>query len=175
MRRPTTAIFLALLLMQAGSSLTLQATDIQNNSNIRNSDSPQARATDNTFAAMHTSNDTVAAHAATNKKDIHVPVQANESAEMLKDAESHGASQVGANVNQADVLIYPNPADEYVTIQANDVAARVVIMDTRGNKLADVRINSGDLDVSALTAGVYLLRIFDRYDNMIDNELVVIQ
>ncbi len=175
MRRPTTAIFLALLLMQAGSSLTLQANDEPTESNAQASASHLEYKVNNRHAVAINWDLAVGRRAAQAATDVEDTNNQYSDDEMFKDAGADVDRSSDSDFNKAEVRIFPNPADDYVTIQAGDFAARVIVMDTRGNRLADMQIRSGDLDVSSLTPGVYLLRIFDRYDNMVANELVVIQ
>ncbi len=175
MRRPTTAIFLALLLMQAGSSLTLQANDESTESKAQASTSHPEYKVNKRHAVAINWDLAVGRQAAKTDADIDGVTNQHDDDRMLKDAGADFNRTNEMDVKKAEVRVFPNPADEYVTIQAEGIASRVVVMDTSGNRLADVHIGGGDLDVSSLTPGVYLLRIFDRYDNMVANELVVIQ
>ena len=60
--------------------------------------------------------------------------------------------------NNLNISIFPNPATDFVTIEANDLQ-QVILMDMTGKTLSSTAAkgNSVRLDVSGLKAGVYLL------------------
>ena len=60
--------------------------------------------------------------------------------------------------NNLNISIFPNPATDFVTIEANDLQ-QVILMDMTGKTLSSTAAkgNSVRLDVSGLKAGVYLI------------------
>ena len=65
------------------------------------------------------------------------------------------------NVNGLSVVLYPNPANGYVTLSALPAAARITIIDAAG-RLCGSWPSQGEqttLDISHLSAGQYYLRI----------------
>ncbi len=63
-----------------------------------------------------------------------------------------------------DVLLYPNPASQIVTIKTNDniVITSVEVYDISGKKIGMELSNENSLDVSNLADGIYLLNIFSE-------------
>jgi hypothetical protein len=57
------------------------------------------------------------------------------------------------------IMIFPNPVTSQLQITAAQVLARVVVMDWSGRKLLDVKPmgTTASLEVSSLAPGVYLL------------------
>ena len=73
-------------------------------------------------------------------------------------------STVGIDgVDAASVAIFPNPATEYAVVNGLKAGADVVVVDING-KIRLSATADGDmmtLDVSALSAGVYFVRVSD--------------
>lgn len=69
-------------------------------------------------------------------------------------------SGLGEQVNSNDVVVYPNPSSDNITIQlpGNILAEKLEIYDMNG-KLVVSKHNSNTLNVSSLTKGLYLLKI----------------
>ncbi len=65
----------------------------------------------------------------------------------------------------ARVSIYPNPARETINIEA-PVRVSVIIIDMYGKVIREVE-NARNFSVSDLSAGIYLLRIFDGNKNLV--------
>ncbi|MBC6610921.1 M4 family metallopeptidase [Hymenobacter sp. BT507] len=74
-----------------------------------------------------------------------------------------GATTLDAKMPTRQVAVYPNPATDHVVIALpdNGTVAGVEVMDIRGAKLAVPYAGKGELNVSALAKGVYILRISD--------------
>lgn len=62
------------------------------------------------------------------------------------------------NENGLNVNVYPNPATDFVTIEADDLQ-QVILMDMTGKTLSSIAAEgrSVRLDVANLKAGVYLI------------------
>jgi hypothetical protein len=63
------------------------------------------------------------------------------------------------------LTIYPNPASNRITISASETIKEVSMMNISGQVITNLYPNteSFEIDVSALTDGIYFLRILDRY------------
>ena len=73
----------------------------------------------------------------------------------------------GVNDIKADdqFSIYPNPANGFINIVANNQPVRVVIFNMSGRELMSVS-HETSVDTSALPSGNYLVKIVDRYGNV---------
>ncbi|MCS6934117.1 MAG: PKD domain-containing protein [Chitinophagales bacterium] len=65
------------------------------------------------------------------------------------------------DANPTSILVYPNPADSYVTISVNNhTVERIVMMDANGAILGSVEgQGANQLDIRHLQAGIYFLEI----------------
>ena len=65
-----------------------------------------------------------------------------------------------------DTNIYPNPANNYVIVEGEDIQ-EVEILDMVGRKLISHKVdNSSMIDISDLTSGMYLIRTIDVNNNI---------
>lgn len=65
-----------------------------------------------------------------------------------------------AEVSKTEVLVYPNPFENYLTIESNNQLLECTLHDMQGRLVAQKVIrNSGNMDVSGLTSGTYVLRM----------------
>lgn len=63
-----------------------------------------------------------------------------------------------SNTEENNVLVYPNPTNNIITIEAEN--AIVELLDLNGKQIQSISINvKGQLDLSGLSQGVYLLQI----------------
>lgn len=69
------------------------------------------------------------------------------------------------NVAPNNLTLYPNPANETVTLSV-PTSARVEWFDATGRSLALPAVSEGVYDCSALTAGVYFVRVTEDKDNL---------
>ena len=68
------------------------------------------------------------------------------------------------------LTIYPNPADNWLTIPFSEKFARVEIYDLKGGRLFSARLSEdGRLDVSFLNTGVYMLHVSGETYKIIKN------
>jgi hypothetical protein len=60
-----------------------------------------------------------------------------------------------------DMVIYPNPVKDVINIQTSgDVIGKIAtVFDLQGKKVINVRLDENKLDVSALSSGMFILRI----------------
>lgn len=66
--------------------------------------------------------------------------------------------------NALKVNIYPNPVDQFLTIQSADVIQQVCIYNMLGIKVKETTINNKEavLDLSDLSSGVYMVEVMDE-------------
>jgi extracellular elastinolytic metalloproteinase len=64
------------------------------------------------------------------------------------------------DISQSNISIYPNPANDFIMIEAN---GRVEISDISGKKLMSQELNSGDeIDLSSLKQGFYFVTVIEK-------------
>lgn len=56
------------------------------------------------------------------------------------------------------IIVYPNPADDFITIQHNKLIKTITLFDITGKELM-VTTSYVDIDLSAISCGIYLLDI----------------
>lgn len=81
---------------------------------------------------------------------------------------------VNENLAENEVVIYPNPASEYVCFSENAVSCEV--FDIVGNKTFSAQYNSSEMnkiDVNNWKSGVYFVRLKMKNGNLIINKLIV--
>jgi hypothetical protein len=78
--------------------------------------------------------------------------------------------------SSADLIsVYPNPADEFVTISANDLLIeKIELVNITGQVISAVQVASKQIkmDLSAMSSGVYFLKIYTE-NNSATKQLVV--
>ena len=77
-----------------------------------------------------------------------------------------GASEVNMVNTNAEVLVYPNPASEAITIKASDMLKELSVYDQTGRVVflaANINRDSYEVNTSHLPAGVYFVKI--RFSN----------
>lgn len=71
-----------------------------------------------------------------------------------------------SNVKAQDQFrVYPNPANDHITIEANNQPTRVSIVNMAGQEVLSVS-NTTSINTSSLPAGNYLVKIVDRNGNV---------
>ncbi len=68
--------------------------------------------------------------------------------------------------------IAPNPAQEYFTLNTTEVITSVQILDLQGRLLKDIKNPEGNLDVSEIPKGSYLIKVINR-DNQAQIEKLI--
>lgn len=72
--------------------------------------------------------------------------------------------------NLVKVEIYPNPMNDVLTIKSDDIN-NVSIFNAVGQEILTVE-NTNDIDVSALSSGLYFVKVTDRKGNLVVNKIV---
>ena len=79
-------------------------------------------------------------------------------------------TSVGENAQVTDVIVYPNPANEVLTIQADDFQ-KVEMYSLTGQKVLES--TSSTLNVGELQSGVYLLKVYGLAGRIATQHIVV--
>lgn len=69
--------------------------------------------------------------------------------------------------------IFPNPANDQITISAINSFAKVILYNVLGKKVLESSNNSNILDVSSLNSGIYLVKIQDNKNNVSNQKLII--
>lgn len=89
-------------------------------------------------------------------------VNANPADEAALGSVVVSATLLGVNdLNAVDVVIYPNPAKENISISANDVLTNVTVFNVLGQRIMNSSPNdlSTNINVSGLQRGIYIVNI----------------
>lgn len=92
---------------------------------------------------------------------------------------SNGYQDFFTGVEDLNVLpgikIYPNPANEFITIQADThLRLGVSVYDISGRVLIERRLSPNNrIDISALNGGIYILQIEDESGRRGSKKLIV--
>jgi len=80
-----------------------------------------------------------------------------------------GYSPIAGISTEQPIKVYPNPATDMVTITANlKKVGHITINNIIGKQLKKVKGSlDGRYDVSDLRRGVYIIRIFDKNDELV--------
>jgi hypothetical protein len=87
---------------------------------------------------------------------------------------SVGVNEINKETNQ--VKIYPNPADDQITIESETLPIKEVkIIDLMGKTMyhSMVNQNRSKIDVSYFTPGIYFVQITDDQKNMANKKIVI--
>lgn len=83
-----------------------------------------------------------------------------------------------SKIEETDIFIYPNPANDklYIKCKTAKIDGEIIIYNIYGKKVIDKSMNTinEDVDVSNLSAGVYLLSIINKSGETIITEKIVI-
>ena len=80
---------------------------------------------------------------------------------ILDDIQISTTGTIGINeVNSANAVIYPNPAENKVTVKGEGIV-NVQIFDANGRNVLTSNC-AGQLDISNLSTGVYMVRIISN-------------
>ncbi len=77
-------------------------------------------------------------------------------------------------ITESRVTIFPNPANNFVTIQSNKPVSFIEIFDMSGNRIQFYNINSQKIKTNKLNSGNYLLKSYDSNQKLIGiNKLII--
>ena len=90
-----------------------------------------------------------------------------------------GVSGVNDNGSNSDVAVYPNPAQNSVSLTFNGFqAVKVQLFDMIGNKVSDNSVNGmekASIDVTSMNAGSYIAVISDIYGRSIKRNVSIVK
>ncbi len=67
-----------------------------------------------------------------------------------------------------DIALFPNPTAEYFTLNDNSGIKKITIHHITGSKLKSFEVKEGNkYNVSSLKKGIYIVRLFDKEDQMV--------
>jgi len=77
-------------------------------------------------------------------------------------------------IAESPITIFPNPANNFVTIQSNKLVSFIQIFDMSGNCIQSYNIKSQKIKTNKLNSGNYLLKSYDSNQKLIGiNKLIV--
>ncbi|MDP4238256.1 MAG: T9SS type A sorting domain-containing protein, partial [Bacteroidota bacterium] len=116
------------------------------------------------FTGIHDINSVTALNAANNyKANMYVDyVKVYQQGTADESYSGPALTPTGANEVKADdqYKIYPNPANDHITIEANNHPTKVVFINMAGQEVMSVT-NTTSIDTSSLPSGNYLVKIMD--------------
>ncbi|MCO4814157.1 MAG: T9SS type A sorting domain-containing protein [Flavobacteriales bacterium] len=69
-------------------------------------------------------------------------------------------ASIGAKDKVSQVLVYPNPANDYLVVDGVELGAQIEIIDMTGAQMLKIEANSRNrIDISHLNSGVYFIRL----------------
>jgi hypothetical protein len=88
--------------------------------------------------------------------------------EITTDCELTTSTQ---NVEQTNILLYPNPCRDILKIQVDNLETinDIVIYDIKGQQLMHFQNAQTQVDVSTLTSGLYFIQIISGNTSFIEN------
>lgn len=81
---------------------------------------------------------------------------------------NHGSNVINENTNNNAILIYPNPAENIITIDRQFQNAEIIITNISGMQVLTISIKDKDtIDISNLPTGIYFVQIKNFQTNSI--------
>jgi hypothetical protein len=85
-------------------------------------------------------------------------------------------SEIKRTIKEDEVIVYPNPATNYVTISCKN-AKQVIISDLLGHKISDNKLDSKVLEnkiqLNNISPGVYFYKVFKLYNSVYTGKLII--
>ena len=87
---------------------------------------------------------------------------------------------LSTGINSADsqqaITIYPNPATSDLFVRTNEKETRLEIYSLLGSKVLESQLNAGEnkLDLNSLSKGEYILKIYDKENEMIKVDKLIL-
>lgn len=78
--------------------------------------------------------------------------------------------------NNLVVLFYPNPANDYLVVIADEPISSVVIYSLNGNKVQEYKglfENSARIDISEIVQGIYMIEVYSAENKSLGQKVVV--
>lgn len=119
--------------------------------------------------ALHTGTVTVSS----NTLSISLPALSTTALVLKGNSITTNINPVAGNQNQ--LIVYPNPANETVSLQCNVEIGRVVIYNTIGEEVYSQASDKTNIDLSHLANGVYFICVKDKYSQPVSTQKLVVQ
>lgn len=81
-----------------------------------------------------------------------------------------------ASINENNMVawnVYPNPADDHLTIETAGEVRSIQIHDLSGNMIQHVEMANSNIDVSSLSTGMYIIKVVDTFDHVSSKRVVI--
>jgi hypothetical protein len=84
-------------------------------------------------------------------------------------------NQANHNVNHESITIYPNPASEYININAETPLRKMVLINMQGQIIKELYPGKSTIimNISDVTSGIYLLKIWNDKKTPIIHKLII--
>ncbi|HXB41434.1 MAG TPA: T9SS type A sorting domain-containing protein, partial [Bacteroidia bacterium] len=80
---------------------------------------------------------------------------------------------IGNFINEYGIKIYPNPVNDFITIESRQLKAEITLCDIIGNEILKVKsVKETKIDVSNLSEGIYFVGIRTR-DGFISKKIII--
>ena len=118
--------------------------------------------------ALHTSTVTITS----NSLSISLPALSTTAIVLKGNGVATNISQL---INNDQITIYPNPANQNITIQYSKEIGSVIIYNTIGEIIYNKASNKNNIDISNLQNGVYFVIIKDKQQQTVSVQKMVVQ
>lgn len=80
---------------------------------------------------------------------------------------------VNKTFNGKEIKVYPNPTNNYITIDgiSSEELKTITVIDVNGKKVSAV-LNNNQIDISGLPSGIYMLRIVTNEGTVLNEKIV---
>ncbi|MDD2385987.1 MAG: T9SS type A sorting domain-containing protein [Bacteroidales bacterium] len=97
-------------------------------------------------------------------------------AENCSDTKTSDFTDVEQTISELSVLVYPNPASNYIIINPNDIISEldVLIFDNKGNNVINKKITEKTVLNMSLKQGIYLMKIEDKTNGFLELKKLII-
>lgn len=70
------------------------------------------------------------------------------------------------NLNEQNVVVYPNPADDFIVVKSNEKITLIEVVDVKG--ISVLQTSSNTIDLTNIDKGVYFVRVYngDGFENV---------
>ena len=86
---------------------------------------------------------------------------------------SGGGTSSTQNLTENATFLYPNPAKDVLTLTSDKNIHNLTFYNTSGQKVAQIRNESGRIDVSALPQGVYFVNSMSEDGNIVSTQRII--
>lgn len=97
-------------------------------------------------------------------------------AENCSDIRTSDFTDVEQTISELSVVVYPNPASNYIIINPNDIISEldVLIFDNKGNNVINRKITGKTILNMSLKQGIYLMKIENKTNGFLELKKFII-